>query len=68
MSFRSERIKARKRVAEVAEHLGVNAVSVYLWETGKNMPRADRLKRLAEYYGCTADALMAEDEEEKEAV
>lgn len=58
MSFRSARIKAGKKVTEVMEHLGVSDGAVYQWETGINLPRLDKAKKLAEFYGCTIDELM----------
>lgn len=58
MSFRSERLKAGKSVKEVMKKLGVSDACVYMWESGASKPRADRLKALAKFYGCTTDALL----------
>jgi len=58
MSFLSERKKAGKTQADVAEHLGVTSAAVSMWESGKNMPRANALVRLAAFYGCTVDELL----------
>lgn len=44
--------------AQTAEALGVDRSAVAAWEVGRSRPRYDRLKALAELYGCTTDALM----------
>lgn len=64
MSFRSARIKAGKKVTEVMAHMGVSDGAVYQWETGVNMPRLDKLKKLAAFYGCSTDELLADDSED----
>ena len=61
MSFRSERIKAGKKVADVMERLDVSDGAVYQWETGTTFPTVEKLKKLAEFYGCTVDDLLKED-------
>ena len=63
MSFRSARLKSGKRVPEVMEHMGVTDAAVYQWETGTNLPRTDKLLRLAEFYGCTVEELLEKDDE-----
>ena len=61
MSFKSERKKSGKSVAEVMKHMGVTDAAVYQWETGVSLPRTDKLVRLAELYGCTVDDLLKDD-------
>ena len=61
MAFKTQRLKAQKTVAEVMEHLGVSDAAVYQWETGIYTPRADKLIKLAKFYGCSVDDLLAED-------
>lgn len=51
------RIKAGITQTEAARRLGINQSTVSYWETGKKMPRASKLARLADLYGCTVDAL-----------
>lgn len=58
MSFRSARIEAGKKVADVMAELHVTDATVYLWETGQTMPRASTLPKLAAFYGCTVDELL----------
>lgn len=61
MSFLSARTSAGLSQAAVAEKLGISAASVCQWETGKNLPRADKLPEIAALYGCTVDQLLAEE-------
>jgi transcriptional regulator with XRE-family HTH domain len=42
----------------VAAELGVSQQAITKWETGKSLPRADRLMELAKLYGCTIDELL----------
>lgn len=63
MSFKSARIKAGKKIADVVEHLGVTDGAVYQWENGFSYPTVNRLKQLAEYYGCAVDELLRKDED-----
>ena len=62
MSFVNQRKQAKMSQMEVARALGVDQSSVCLWETGKTMPRANLLLRLAELYHCTVDELLSPDE------
>lgn len=61
MSFLSERTKAGMTQAAVAEKLGIKAAAVSQWETGKTLPRADKLREVAALYGCAVDDLLAPD-------
>lgn len=63
MSFKNARIRAGKKVTDVMEHLGVSDGAVYMWETGMTFPTVEKLKKLAEFYGCTTDELLREDNE-----
>ena len=58
MSFKIARIKSGKYAADVAEYMGVSVTTVSHWETGRFYPTADKLKKLADYYGCTIDELL----------
>ena len=62
MGFRNARIKAGLSVAEVMEALKVSDAAVYLWESGKNIPKGKRLPEVAKLYGCTIEELLKEEE------
>ena len=42
--------------------LGISQVSVWQWENGENLPRADKLAAISELYGCKIDELFREEE------
>lgn len=65
MGFRSERLKANKSVEEVMQHMGVSDATVYFWENGDTFPRADKLLKLARFYGCSTDALLTDNPNRK---
>ena len=46
--------------ADIAERIGVSQQAVAKWETGKSMPRADKLPLLAQLLNCTTDELFEE--------
>ena len=46
---------------DVASALGVDRSSVAKWETGKAVPRATMLIKLADLFGCTVDELLRND-------
>ena len=46
----------------LANQLGIDSSTVAKWVIGENIPRADKLPRLAQLLGCTIDELF-----EKEA-
>lgn len=58
MGFRKARLLAGKTVADVKEALNVTGTTVWLWETGKNMPQADKLLQIAKLYGCSVEDLL----------
>lgn len=63
MSFLIAREKSGLTQREVAEQIGVDQSAVSFWETGKTLPRAALLVKLANLYHCTVDELLKEDEE-----
>lgn len=62
MAFLEERKKAKKTRVETAKALGVSIQTVYYWEVGTWKPTVDNLEKLAEFYGCTTDALLGRDD------
>lgn len=59
--IRELREKAGKTQTDIAIELNVVQSTVAMWETGQNMPRADKLTPLAKILGCTVDELLEED-------
>lgn len=66
MSFLSARRNAGLSQALVAEKFGISAAAVSQWETGKTIPRGEKLREIAEMYGCSVDELLADNKEETE--
>lgn len=62
MGFKSARLKAGRKVQEVVDHLGVTDGAVYQWECGYSRPTAAKLIKLADFYGCTVDELLREED------
>lgn len=60
MSYRVQRVIAGKSIKETARFMGVSTVAVWQWETGKYVPKIDKLVKLAKFYGCSIDDLLAE--------
>lgn len=54
------RRKAGLLQRQVAESLGVSLATVGMWDTGRNMPRANMLPKIANLYGCTVDDLLGD--------
>lgn len=47
---------------QLAEQIGAKQNTVSGWETGVITPRVDKLKAMAELFGCTVDELLKSDE------
>lgn len=60
MSFLSARRAAGLSQAAVAKELGVTDAAVCMWETGKTLPRASLIPKIATLYKCTIDELFCE--------
>lgn len=45
---------------EVAQALGVKESAVSKWERGLSKPRADKLPKIAQLYGCSIEELLAD--------
>ena len=46
---------------ELANRMGVKQASVSAWESGKAMPSAEKLLKLADILECTVDAILGRD-------
>ena len=55
-----EKLRTSKNITQdvIASRLGICRSTVAMWETGKSMPRAEMLPKLAECLGCTVDELL----------
>lgn len=58
MGFKSARYKAWKTAEQTAAHMGVSLTTISCWENGRYLPTADKLMKLAEFYGCTIEELL----------
>lgn len=61
----SARKSAGMKQKEVAEKLGIPAVTVNRWEKGKRTPSATNLNQLAMLYGCEVGSFLARETKEK---
>lgn len=52
---------------KLADEMGIVQSTVAMWESGENVPRADKLPDLARILGCTVDDLFQNSEREKGA-
>lgn len=68
MKIKAIRKKTGMTQVELADALCVGQSTIATWETNRAMPRADKLKPLAQALGCTVDELLdgADDAERKE--
>ena len=62
MKFKVLREKANLTQAQIAEALNIGQSTVSMWESGENLPRADKLPQLARLLNCTVDALLGDGE------
>lgn len=61
MTFRAKRKAAGLSQIQVSKRLKVSNSTVSMWETGRSLPRADLLPKLAALYNCTIDELLERD-------
>lgn len=52
---------------KLADEMGIVQSTVAMWESGENVPRADKLPNLARVLGCTVDDLFRDSERERGA-
>ena len=58
MKIKNLRHKCNMTQETLASRLGVTQASVAMWETGKALPRAEMLVKLAAVLQCTVDELL----------
>lgn len=61
MGFKKAREAAGISMQEAAAQIGVSFQAISLWENGKTMPKASKLLKIAEVYGCSVNDLIAAD-------
>lgn len=61
--IREFREKSKLTQYELSVELGVERTTVTKWETGRMLPRADKLPSLARLLGCTIDDLYGNETE-----
>ena len=62
MRIRELREAAGLSQMDLARQMRVSGPSVIQWETGRTLPTADKLPRLADLLGCSIDALYGRTE------
>lgn len=58
MNIQGLRLSQNMTQDVLAEHLGVTRSTIAMWETGKAMPRADKLPEIAKVLGCEVSDLF----------
>ena len=46
---------------DVSDHLGISRVSITQWESGQTAPSISRLRKLADFFGVTLEALLGDE-------
>ena len=59
--IRELRRKKHLSQEELARLLSVDRSAVAKWETGTNLPRAEKLMMLAKVFGCSVDEILNRD-------
>lgn len=59
MNIKQGRESKKLTQKELAEALNVKRSTVAMWETGKSMPRPDKLPTIAKLFECTIEDLLA---------
>lgn len=58
MEIKKIRVSRGMRQYELADRMGVKQASVSAWESGKAMPSAENLLKLADILDCSVDVLL----------
>lgn len=64
MGIKTVRTSAGISQEQLAAKLSIERSTVAKWETGKSLPRAELLPKLADILGCTVDELLRGGEKE----
>lgn len=60
MKIKDKRMSLGLTQDALGKKLGVGRTAVAMWENGEAIPRADKLPRLAQIFGCNIDELFGE--------
>ena len=63
MKIKNKRMSLNMTQDELAEELNVSRATIAMWETGKAMPRSDKLPELAKVLGCEISDLFGNESE-----
>lgn len=55
-----------KSVYRVSEDTGIAQSTLSDWKNGRSVPKIDKLKKLADYFGVSVDYFLAENEQLQE--
>lgn len=58
-----QRKKAGLTQIQLAEAIGVTQANVSIWENGKSLPTADKLKKISEILNCSIEDLFKKENE-----
>ena len=47
-------------IYQVAKETGIPTTTLYEWKSGRSHPKADKLKKLADYFGVSIDYFLEE--------
>lgn len=53
--------KTNKTAYQVAKETGVSTATLSNWKNGNYIPKTDKLKKIADYFGITVDELISEE-------
>lgn len=59
--------KAGVRPYHVSQETGVSTATISSWKTGRYTPKADKLQKIADYFGVTVDYLLTGEQPEQES-
>ena len=65
MDIRSRRMSLNMTQSDLAIVLGVSRSALAMWETGKSLPRAELLPKIAQILNCSVDELLRGDRNEQ---
>lgn len=58
-------VKYNKTAYQVSKETGIAQSVLSDWKNGRSKPKADKLKRIADYFGITVDELISGEKERR---